>query len=71
MKQKNDDLDRDLGTVEPAFAGFKLHQGQIITPNGYAYPPEYLYAIPIQQQPIAELQRQLRLERRTPRQLLL
>ncbi|KKN49730.1 hypothetical protein LCGC14_0639800 [marine sediment metagenome] len=57
----------DLGELDPAFAGFILQDGQIVTPNGYAYPPGYLYSIPIRQQLIAELER----ERRTPRQLLL
>ncbi len=57
----------DLGRLDPAFAGFKIQNGQIVTPNGYAYPPGYLYSIPIRQQLIAELQRELR----TPRQLLL
>ena len=57
----------DLGKIDPAFAGFAMRDGQIITPNGYAYPPGYLYAIPLNLQLIAELQR----ERRTPRQLLL
>lgn len=59
--------DTDLGKIDPAFAGFKLHNGQIVTPNGYSYPPGYLYAIPLQQQLISELQRQAKI----PRQLLL
>ncbi len=59
--------DDDLGKLDAAFAGFKIRNGQIITPNGYAYPPGYLYSIPIRMQLIAELER----ERRTPRQLLL
>ena len=57
----------DLGKLDPAFAGFWIHNGQIVTPNGYAYPPGYLYAIPLRSQLIAELQRELE----TPRQLLL
>ena len=57
----------DLGKLDAAFAGFTLHDGQIVTPNGYAYPPGFLYSIPIRMQLIAELER----ERRTPRQLLL
>ena len=57
----------DLGELDAAFAGFTIYDGQIVTPNGYAYPPGYLYSIPLWQQLIAELQR----ERRTPRQLLL
>ncbi len=57
----------DLGKLDPAFASFKLRNGEIVTPNGYAYPPGFLYSIPIRMQQIAELER----ERRTPRQLLL
>ena len=57
----------DLGHIDPAVAGFTLYQGQIITPNGYAYQPGYLYAIPIRMQQIADLQR----ERNTAWQLLL
>ena len=57
----------DLGRLDPAFAGFKLHDGCIVLPNGYRYPPGYLYAISIRMQQIAELER----ERRTPKQLLL
>ncbi|MCH8100319.1 MAG: hypothetical protein IIB74_07775 [Proteobacteria bacterium] len=59
--------DNDLGKIDPAFAGFRLVKGEIVTPNGYSYPPGYLYAIPIRLQQIADLQR----ERNTPRQLLL
>ena len=59
--------DNDLGKLDPAFAGFKIQDGQLVTPNGYAYPPGYIYAIPIRMQLIVELER----ERRTPRQLLL
>lgn len=57
----------DLGEYDPAFAGFRIRNGQICTPNGYCYPPGYLYSIPLRQQLIAELQRELE----TPRQLLL
>ena len=62
MNNKN-----DLGELDAAFEGFKIVNGQIVTPNGYAYPPGFLYSIPLRQQLIAELQR----EQRTPRQLLL
>ncbi len=57
----------DLGHLDPAFAGFVLDGGMIHTPNGYSYPPGYLYAIPLRMQLVAELERQLA----TPRQLLL
>lgn len=59
--------DNDLGHLDPAFKGFKIYGGQIVTPNGYAYPPGFLYAIPLNMQLIAELQRQVK----TPKQLLL
>ena len=57
----------DLGELDPAFAGFRLHQGTIVTPNGYAYPPGFLYAIPLRIQLCEELKREVA----TPRQLLL
>ena len=57
----------DLGDLDPAFAGFQLVDGQIVTPNGYSYPPGFLYAIPIRLQQVSELQRELA----TPRQLML
>ena len=58
----SDQHPNDLGAIDKAFAGFVLSGGQIITPNGYAYPPGFLYSIPIRMQQIAELER----ERRTP-----
>ena len=61
------EINNDLGRLDAAFEGFTIQDGQIITPNGYAYPPGVLYSIPIRQQLIAELERELR----TPRQLLL
>lgn len=57
----------DLGKFDKAFAGFELCDGRIVTPNGYAYPPGYLYAIPIRLQQIAHLESELR----TPKQWLL
>ena len=57
----------DFRQLDPAFAAFKLHDGCIVLPNGYSFPPGYLYAIPKRMQQIAELER----ERCTPKQLLL
>lgn len=62
MKNKN-----DLGHLDPAWEGFVIQNGILFTPNGYRYPPGFIYSIPIRMQQVSHLQRELE----TPTQLLL
>ncbi len=57
----------DLGQFDKAWEGFVIRGGILYTPNGYRYPPGYIYSIPIRMQQISHLQRELE----TPKQLLL
>ncbi len=64
---RDDNNNGDLGELDKAFAGFTIKNGMLWTPNGYAYPPGYLYSIPLRLQLCEELKREMS----TPRQLLL
>lgn len=57
----------DLGAVCPAFAGWRIHRGQIYSPDGYGFTPGELAAIPLRYQQLRELE----LNAAEPRQLLL
>ena len=41
MKNKN-----DLGHLDPAWEGFVIQDAILFTPNGYRYPPGFIYSIP-------------------------
>ena len=60
-------MKNDLGQFDAAWSGFVIRGGLIYTPNGYFYPPGYIYSIPIRMQQISNLEWELR----TPKQLLL
>jgi hypothetical protein len=57
----------DLGKIDAAWTGFVICGGLMYTPNGYFYPPGFIYSIPIRIQPISHYGRELAV----PRQLLL
>ena len=60
-------MTHDLGEFDDAWKGFVIRGGLMYTPNGYFYPPGYIYSIPIRMQQIANYERELK----TPKQLLL
>jgi hypothetical protein len=57
----------DLGIADPAFSGWRVRDGQIYSPDGVAFRPGEIAAIPIRHQQLAHLTRQLE----QPQQLLL
>jgi hypothetical protein len=57
----------DLGAIRPEWRGWRIHGGQIVTPDGYGFSPGELAAVPIRYQHLAALER----ERSEPRQLML
>jgi len=57
----------DLGVADQAFEGWRLRDGRLHTPDGWAVAPGEVLSIPIRNQQIAHLQR----EATQPRQLLL
>lgn len=63
----NNNRAHDLGQFDKAWEGFVIRGGVLFTPNGYHYPPGYIYAIPIRMQQISNYERLLE----TPAQLLL
>ena len=57
----------DLGAADDAFAGWRVRDGQVISPDGNAFRPGEIAAIPIRHQQLAHYERELQ----QPRQLLL
>jgi hypothetical protein len=57
----------DLGVIDPAFAGWTIRDGQVYAPEGYGFRPGELRAIPLRNQQLAHLERELS----QPRQLML
>ncbi len=57
----------DLGRIDKPWEGFVIRGELIYTPNGYYYPPGYIYSVPIRMQQIANYERELK----TPQQMLL
>jgi hypothetical protein len=57
----------DLGAVCPQWRGWTLRDGQLFAPEGYGFRPGEVRAIPIRNQQLAHLEREMT----QPRQLLL
>jgi len=49
------DVTHDLGQIDKAWEGFIIRNGLMYTPNGYFYPPGFIYSIPIRIQQIASV----------------
>lgn len=57
----------DLGTLDPAWRGWKLERGLLVSPDGWTFRPGDVSASALHAQELAAL----RAERRQPQQLLL
>lgn len=60
-------VDGDLGAAFPAWTGWAIRDGQLWAPEGYGFRPGEIRAIPLRQQQLAHLERELS----EPRQLAL
>jgi hypothetical protein len=49
-------LTRDLGGFDPAFSGWKLRDGQLFSPEGWAASPGEILALPLMRAQIAAYQ---------------
>jgi len=52
-------VDGDLGVLSPAWKGWTLRAGEIVTPEGWTFTPGELTAVPIRYQQLAALERRM------------
>lgn len=55
-------LSGELGAIDPAFKGWRLIRGEIVSPEGWSFRPGEVRAIPFHRQQIAELRTRLRFD---------
>lgn len=55
-------LEGELGAIAPAFAGWRLdaRHGELVSPEGWRFPPGEIRALPLRYGQIRELERQVR-----------